>query len=305
MYNKLFRNGQLVDLHIHTQYSDGMYSVRELLGFAETRGLDVIAFTDHDVLDANFEIRDMGTSKRLFCGKIINGCEIGVTYEGQKYEVLAYDFDLDELAKWDCLNREYQFAIEQKRIERLKEIGERLGFRYTPKLKFDPMFRTAHKTFFHDLAKYPENIQKYQQYGIDKADNFYRDYVTKPGSLFYCSDIMEKTPSIQTVCQKVHSAGGVVSFAHAFKVYNDPNPKKLIKNLNSLNILDGFECVHKKFTRANCLWLSDFCDKHNLIKTGGSDFHGDGFKIDGKRFAPEYLGYVQNANLEIIFPLKK
>lgn len=305
MYNKLFRNGQLIDLHIHTQYSDGMYSVRELLGFAETRGLDVISFTDHDVLDANYEVRDMGTNKRLFCGKIINGCEIGVVYEGQKYEVLAYDFDLDELAKWDCLNREYQLEIEQKRMEKLKEIGERLGFRYTPKLKFNPIFRTAHKAFFHDLAQYPENIQKYQQYGIDKADNFYRDYVTKPGSLFYCSDIMEKTPSIEEACQRVHNAGGVVSFAHAFKVYNDPNPKKLIKNLNALNILDGFECVHKKFTRANCLWVSDFCDKHNLIKTGGSDFHGDGFKIDGKRFAPEYLGYVQNANLEVIFPLKK
>lgn len=81
-----------------------MYTVRELLGFAETRGLDVISFTDHDVLDANFEIRDMGTAKGLFCGRIISGCEIAVTYEGQKYEVLAYDFDIDELAKWDCLN---------------------------------------------------------------------------------------------------------------------------------------------------------------------------------------------------------
>ena len=30
MYNKLYRNGQLIDLHIHTQYSDGMYTVKEL-----------------------------------------------------------------------------------------------------------------------------------------------------------------------------------------------------------------------------------------------------------------------------------
>lgn len=305
MYNKLYRNGQLIDLHIHTQYSDGMYTVKELLSFAEKRGIDVLAFTDHDVLDANFEVRDMGTGRGVFCGKIINGCEIAVTFNGNKYEILAYDFDLDTLAKWDNLKREYQLSLEEQRMESLKQIGERLGFRFTQGLRFNPVFRTAHKTFFNDLAKYPENQQRYKQYGIDKADNFYRDYVVKPGSLFYCNDIMEKTPSIETACQKVHDAGGVVSFAHAFKVYNEPNPKALVKKLASLDVLDGFECVHKKFTKENCIWLSEFCDKNNLLKTGGSDFHGDGFKIDGKRFAPEYLGYVQNANLEVVFPLKK
>ena len=304
MYNKLYQDGQLIDLHIHTQYSDGMYSVPELLSYAQKRGLEVISFTDHDVLDANFEVRDMGANKN-FNGKVINGCEIAVTFNGKKYEILAYDFDLDKLYKWDNLKQEYQNSLEEKRIEILKEIGERLGFKYTPGLKFNPKLRTAHKTFFNDLAKYPQNLERYKQLGINKADNFYRDHVVKPGALFYCSDIMEKTPSIQTACQKVHEAGGLVSFAHAFKVYNEPNPKKLIKELNSLNILDGFECVHKKFTKENCLWLRKFCDKHNLLKTGGSDFHGDGFKIDSRRFAPEYLGYVQNANIEVLFPLKK
>lgn len=305
MYNKLYRNGQLIDLHIHTEYADGMYSVKELLNFAEKRKIDVLSFTDHDVLDANFEVRDMGTGRGIYCGKVINGCKIAVLFEGNKYEILAYDFDLDKLAEWEVLDREYQYSLEEIRIEQLKENAERLGFRFTNGLQFDPVFRSAHKTFFNDLAKYPENQERYKQYGINKADNFYRDYVVKPGSLFYCSDIQKHTPSIFEACQRVHEAGGVVSFAHAFKVYNEPNPKELVKKLANLDILDGFECVHKKFTKENCFWLSNFCDKNKLLKTGGSDFHGDGFKIDGKRFAPEYLGYVQNANLEIIFPLKK
>ena len=304
MFNKLYRNGQLIDLHIHTQYSDGMYSVKELLRFAEMRGLDVMAFTDHDLLDANFEIRNMGTGRNCFCGKIINGCEIAVVFEGKKYEVLAYDFDLDTLAKWDVLNLDYQFSLEEKRIETLKENAARLGFRFTEGLQFDPMYRTAHKTFFYDLSKYPENKLMYQRYGIGPGDNFYRDHVIKPGSLFYCYDIIKETPSIEEVCNRVHEAGGICSFAHAFKVYNEPNPKALVKKLNSMDILDGFECIHKKFSLADSLWLSDFCDKNRLLKTGGSDFHGDGFKIDGKRFAPEYLGYVQKANLEIRFPIK-
>ena len=305
MFNKLYRNGQLIDMHIHTQYSDGMYSVKELLRFAEMRGLDVMAFTDHDLLDANFEVRNLTAGNNPFCGKIVNGCEIAVVYEGQKYEILAYDFDLDTLAKWDVLNLDYQFSLEEKRIETLKANATRLGFRYTEGLKFDPVHRTAHKTFFHDLAKYPENQVLYQKYGVGKGDNFYRDHVIKPGSLFYCRDILEQTPSIVEACNRVHEAGGICSFAHAFRVYKHPNPKLLVKQLDKMDILDGFECIHKKFSLKECQWMTDYCDKNNLLKTGGSDFHGDGFKIEGKRFAPEYLGYVQNADLEIKFPIKK
>lgn len=304
MLNKLYRNGQLIDLHIHTQYSDGMYSVPELLRFAENRGLDVIAFTDHDNLEANFEIREMKNNNE-FCGRIINGCEIACIYQGKKYEVLAYDFDLDALAEYPVLSYEYQFDLEEKRLVALKETAERLGFKYTEGLQFDPVYRTAHKTFFHDLARYPENQKLYVKYGIEKSDNFYRDHVVKPGAIFHCYDLVKETPSIEEVCEKIHKAGGYAIFAHAFQVYGEENPKKLIKELTVLDILDGFECIHKKFSLQEAKWLENYCNEQHLIKTGGSDFHGDGFKINGKRFAPEYLGYVQNSDLEIKFPIRK
>ena len=302
--NKLYRNGQLIDLHIHTQYSDGMYSVPELLRFAENRGLDVIAFTDHDNLEACYEMREM-KNKSEFCGRVINGCEIACTFNGKKYEVLAYDFDLDALAEYPVLHFEYQFDLEDKRLNSLKETAERLGFKYTEGLQFDPVYRTAHKTFFHDLARYPENLKLYEKYGIDKADNFYRDHVVKPGAIFHCYDIVKELPTIEDVCDKIHNAGGYAVFAHAFRVYGEENPKKLVKDLTALEILDGFECIHKKFSLAECKWMTNYCDEQHLIKTGGSDFHGDGFKINGKRFAPEYLGYVQNSDLEIKFPIRK
>ena len=145
----------------------------------------------------------------------------------------------------------------------------------------------------------------YLKYGIEKTDNFYRDHVAKPGAIFHCYELIKDTPTIEEVCQRIHEAGGYAIFAHAFRVYGEPNPKKLIKDLTALDILDGFECIHKKFSLSECQWLENYCNEQHLIKTGGSDFHGDGFKIDGKRFAPEYLGYVQNSDLEIKFPIKK
>ncbi|MCL2540246.1 MAG: PHP domain-containing protein [Firmicutes bacterium] len=303
MLNRLYRNGQLIDLHIHTQYSDGTYTVPELLRFAEVRGLEVIAFCDHDLLMAQYELRN-NKDRFGYTGKIIDGCEIGVTFNGKKYELLAYDFDLDTLAKFDILHQEYQYGLEEKRLEKLKALAAGLGFKFTKGLAFSPKYKSAQKTFFHDLAKYPENQKIYLHYGIARTDNLYRDHVAKPGALFHCYNIISDTPTIEDVCARVHKAGGITSFAHPFEVYGEKDPAKLVEDLTKLKILDGFECIHKKFSLEHCLWMQEFCDKNKLLKTGGSDFHGDGFRIKGVRFAPEYLGYVQNADLEVEFPIK-
>ena len=304
MENTLYKRGQLIDLHIHTQYSDGMYTVPELLKYAQKRGLEVISFTDHDLLSANYEVRSLNRQNG-FTGKYINGCEISVSFKNKKYEVLAYDFDLDTLAQFEALNIDYQFAIEEQRLEKLKDLGIKLGFKVTPNLKFDPKHRTAHKTFFHDLGKYPANKAVYEEYGIEKSNNLYREHMAKPGSLFHCYDIVTETPSIDYVCKKIHQAGGKAIFAHPFYVYNEADPKGLIKDLASLHILDGFESIHKKFTLEECLWVQRFCLENDLIPTAGTDFHGDGFKIDGVAFAPECLGYVKYAQIETRLPIIK
>ena len=301
--NRLYKDGQLIDLHIHTQYSDGMFSVPELLKYGQQRGLEVMAFTDHDVLYANYEVRNM--KDKIFSGKYINGCEIAVSYNKKKYEVLAYDFDLDELAKFEALNWDFQVQIEIERLAKLIETGKNLGFKVSKNLHFEPIFRTAHKCFFDDIAKYPENLELYKTYGIDRADNLYRDHMIRPGSLFHCFDIVAETPPIEYVCDKIHKAGGLAIFAHPFMVYGEKDPKQLVQDLYKLNILDGFECVHKKFTYDESVWTYEFCKKHNLLATGGTDFHGDGFKVRGMRFEPECLGFNKYSGLEPRFPLLK
>lgn len=304
MKNRLFEKGQLIDLHIHTQYSDGMYSVPELLALAEKRGLEVICFTDHDMLYANNEVKSLG-KKSGFSGRVLTGCEIACSFNGKKYEVLAYDFDLAKLEKFQALTLEFQFALEEERLEKLKERGESLGFEMTPNLKFNPKYRTAHKTFFHDIAKFDSNKELYKKYQIDRADNLYRDHMVIPGSLFHCYNVVTETPSIELVCKKIHDAGGLAIFAHAFEVYGEKDPKQLVRDLHALKILDGFECIHKKFKLEDCIWLYSFCVENNLIFTGGSDFHGDGFRVKGKPFSPEHLGFVERPGIEVRFPILK
>ena len=304
MTNRLYKNGQLLDMHIHTQYSDGLYSVPELLSFAAKRGVDVLSFTDHDVLYANYEVASL-KDRCGFNGKYINGCEIAVSYNNKKYEVLAYDFDLETLSKVEALSWEYQYEVEKSRFEKLVQVGKNLGFKTTPNLSFDCNYRTAHKCFFADIARHPENKILYEKYGINKADNLYRDHMIKPGSLFHCYDIVSETPSIELVCNKIHQAGGLAVFAHPFTVYGEKDPKALVENLQKMSILDGIECIHKKFTLDESVWTYAFCLQHNLIPTGGTDLHGDGFKINGVRYRPECLAYDKYSGLEPRFPIIK
>lgn len=301
--NRLYKTGQLIDLHIHTQYSDGVYNVPELLKIAEQRGVEVLSFTDHDVLYANYEVESL--KKGGFTGKYVNGCEIAVSFAGKKYEVLAYDFDLEELSKFDVLSWEYQCSLEHERLSKLIEVGKNLGFKITPNLNFDIKYRTAHKCFFADLVKYPENMLLYKKYQITNADNLYRDHMIRPRSLFHCYDIAEETPTIELVCDKIHKAGGIAIFAHPFTVYGEYNAKKLVKDLHKLNILDGFECLHKKFTAEESVWTYAYCSQFGLVATGGTDFHGDGFKINGVRYEPECVAFNKYSKLETRFPIIK
>lgn len=304
MENTLYKKGQLIDLHVHTQYSDGMYTVPELLQYAGLRGLEVLSFTDHDNLSANFEMRE--TKNRYgFEGQYVNGCQISVSFNGKKYELLAYDFDLDSLSDFQVLTPEYQYGLEEKRFNKLKSLALNLGFKLTDDIRFDPSFRSAHVQFFCDLGKYPVNMHVLEHYGVKKNENLYRQHMIKPGSLFHCFNVAEEVPELDVVAKRVHNAGGKVVLAHPFLVYDEPDVKALVKQLHELNVLDGFECIHKKATLDECVWMYDFCLKNGLIPTGGSDFHGDGFKVGMRRFTPEMLGAVEYANIEVRFPLLK
>lgn len=81
----------MLDLHIHTIYSDGMYSVNEILEMAEKLHLSIISITDHDCCKAYYDLEDEKIRQK-FTGQIKTGIEITTEFDGVKIELLAYDF---------------------------------------------------------------------------------------------------------------------------------------------------------------------------------------------------------------------
>ncbi|MEG1008444.1 MAG: PHP domain-containing protein [Clostridia bacterium] len=111
----------MIDLHIHSKYSDGKKTLTEILKIADYNNLEYISITDHDNVDVYYELLNMDY-KKYFKGKIIKGAEIRAICNKVPIEILAYDYDLDLLDKYlDYTNQKVKTAyIEQ--FDHLKNV---------------------------------------------------------------------------------------------------------------------------------------------------------------------------------------
>ena len=77
----------MIDMHMHTTYSDGDKTVEEVLKMCEEKKLEYISITDHNTCK---QYEDNALNKNIFTGKIIKGVEMNATFKNKKIEVLGY-----------------------------------------------------------------------------------------------------------------------------------------------------------------------------------------------------------------------
>ena len=86
----------MIDLHTHTNYSDGTWNLTKLLEEAEKSKIEILSITDHDTIDSYIELENMNI-KEKYSGKIIPGIEFSTVFDGVMFHLLAYDFDYRKL----------------------------------------------------------------------------------------------------------------------------------------------------------------------------------------------------------------
>ena len=107
----------LVDLHIHTYYSDGTMSPKEVVKDAKEKNLGIIAITDHDVLDSYEEFKKEAEKEGIIA---IRGVEIDSIFEGHLVHLLAYKFS-DNKRFFDLVN-----SAKEKLLETSVELIKRM-----------------------------------------------------------------------------------------------------------------------------------------------------------------------------------
>jgi len=262
----------MIDLHMHTTYSDGSCSLKEVLQKCEDKHLSVISITDHNVVDAYFEMEEFNV-KEFFSGKIIVGVELNTYAAGVPIELLGYNFDYKKIKAF--LDKTYYSIEERNRIEfdmlvkRCIDYGIVLDDDILD--QFDPQ-SFASKVVLKSIMNHEENRTKINERSWGSIRDFYRDYMSNPDTPLFV-DCLKLLPDLDTTINMVKNAGGLVFVPHIFE-YRDNSPK-VIEALLANGRIDGFECYYPTFTDEQNEYVRNLVKKHNLLVSGGSDFHGD------------------------------
>lgn len=253
---------QRVDLHTHSTASDGSMTPRELARLAAQSEMAAIALTDHDTIDGLAEALDEGDRLGL---EIIPGIEISVDFVPEMH-MLGYFPDrthtqiipiLQEL--WDNRNRR-----NPKIIAKLNEMG------------YDMTMEEAEQAASGDIVGRPHIAKVMLDKGYVRSikeafDRFLGD--GKPA--FFKKDKLTPEEGIR----HIRNAGGVPVLAHP--IHLNLRWEKLDGLLGQLKQagLAGMEVYYVDNTENDTGTLLRLAIKHDLIATGGSDFHGS-FKPD-------------------------
>lgn len=266
----------MIDLHMHTTYSDGADSLIEVLKKAEELNLEYISITDHDTCKAYEELENLQVDK-YYAGKIIPGIEIKCTYNKRLIEVLGYNVNTTIINNY---MKEYSKTHSREKLqqkyfnilyERCKEIG--LVMSNKEDIDFDSKKDWASVKIYQEIKSHQENRNKLPEDLWGQFTTFSKKYCGDINDKFYI-DKSQDYMSVQEAIDLIKKAGGLVFLPHIF-IYKWTKDKiQLLKDLLNTYSIDGIECIHSEFSEQEIEYLLDFARKNNYYISGGSDYQG-------------------------------
>lgn len=241
------------DLHIHTTYSDGILTPREVVIWAHTKGISDIAVTDHDTTEGIEEAVKYSIDYNL---NVIPGIELSCTEQNDEVHILGYFIDYKSpIIK--SFTEVLKNARESRNIEILKKLN---------KLDIDISIDEVRKISKDGSMGRPHIAKALINKGIvDTVEGAFKIYLGY-GKPAY---VERFKISVKDGIKLIHSIGGVAVMAHPGLIHN----QRIIKNILKEDI-DGIEVIHCKHTEAQTKHFTEVADNLNLIKTAGSDCHG-------------------------------
>ena len=249
----------LVDLHIHTYYSDGTMSPKEVVEDAKRKNLGIIAITDHDVLDSYEELKVEAEKAGIIA---IRGVEIDSIFEGHLVHLLAYKFeDNEKLFKLINHAKEQLLETSIELIRRMENDYEGISLEDYNSYEYERRkggWKGIH--YLHD-RKITE--------GLFDGVKFYGKYD--------CGHEKFAFPSVGEVCNTVHDANGYVVLAHPCNYYKNNTKEEVLEKLEKFKSIgiDGVECYYPANSEMMTETCVEFCKNNDMIITVGSDSHGE------------------------------
>ena len=261
----------MIDLHMHTKYSDGSDSCTEILKRVQERNLSTISITDHNTALSYEELENIKIQD-FYKGKIIPGIELNTKVLNIPIEILGYGIDykkMNELVKSVYIPAEKRNKIE---VERLYNKCIKAGIILEENCleNYDPN-GFASKFIHNEIIKNDETKKFISEEAWNDVKVFYRAYMSNPECILYV-EMDDFVPDFDTAANLVREAGGLVFLPHIFE-YRE-NSERILKFILENYKIDGIECYYTTFSKEQTNMLLEICKERNLYKSGGSDYHG-------------------------------
>ena len=271
----------LTDLHMHSYYSDGTMSPREIVEDAKKRNVQLIAITDHNVLDSYTELKEAAEE---FGIKVIRGVEIDARFEDIVVHILAYNFE-DNENLFNLIHKAKNELLETsiELIKRMENDYENISNEDYEAYDYDKRkggWKGIHYLFDRGITS--ELFEGVKYYGKYKCGHEYFDY-----------------PTVEEVVKAVHEANGYVVLAHPCNYYKNNTKEEVLEKLEKFKSIgiDGVECYYPANSEMMTETCVEFCKNNDMIITVGSDSHGEfGAVSKGIEY---YIGAVKKDSSEL------
>ena len=252
-----------VDLHVHSNKSDGTLAPSDLVTLALSKGLAAFALTDHDTTEGIDEALAAASAARAGGAEIevIPGIEFSTEYEGKDIHIVGIDID-------------YKSDAFQKYLKDFQDSRDNRNRKMCIKLAEHGVDITYEKL----RAEYPDSVLTRAHYAkymlehgaVKSMSEAFDRYI---GDRAPCFLPREKVTPSQAVSLILES-GGIPILAHPILYHmSDARLDKLVATLKEVGLV-GIEAIYSTYNSAEERQIRKLAAKYDLCISGGSDFHG-------------------------------
>lgn len=247
-----------IDLHTHSTASDGSCTPTEVMEAAVNAGLAAVALTDHDTMQGVPEAMEAAEKLDIEC---IPGIELSAVYGDREVHIVGLFLDPRNsvLAKRLDSFRQIRKQRNLRMIEKMQAAGVDITMEKVRDLEGDAVITRA------NLARYLVHVG----YAVSIKEVF--DKYLSPGLPFY---VPKTGVTPEDAVRAIRDGGGTAILAHPLLYDFTPAQLdtciELLKNYG----LQGIETYYSTYSPADERNMKRLADRHGLLWSGGSDFHG-------------------------------
>lgn len=250
----------MIDLHCHSNYSDGELSPHSLLDKAINSQVRVLALTDHDTIAGLQPLHDAALN---FDIKIINGIEVSVCWKKYDIHIIGLNINPEDqnLCRLIALQSDHRIARAKLISDRLKDCG------------VEAAYSKACEIAGHDRVGRPHFAQVLIKEGrVTDMKSAFKRFLGRGRSAYVSS----AWTSIEQAVTAIVQSGGQAVIAHPLKYALTRT--KLHELIMAFKMVGGvgMEVISGMMTKVQIAEMAGLCNRFNLLASTGSDYHGDG-----------------------------